>query len=210
MKRTRVKICGFKERKSLLTAIDCGVDAVGIICYPKSKRYITVDKASVLLKGIGPFVDVVAVFVNPSEQEVWDVVNTLPVTYLQFHGDEQPMFCESFKRPYIKAVGVNDKASVEKAVSSHINASALLLDTVIQGERGGTGKVFDWQLIPKRLEKPILLAGGLDLTNVEMAIETVKPYGVDLSSGVENQSGSKDSEKICQLMRIVNKSCCYE
>ena len=181
-------------------AIFLGVDAIGLIFYPKSARYLTVDQAKPLLKGLPAFVDAVAVFVNPELSFVQQVIAELPIQYIQFHGDETPAFCEQFGRPYIKSVSAISAVAITQAVLHYEHAAAILLDTPSTTTRGGSGMPFDWHVIPRGLTKSIILAGGLDATNVGTAITTCTPYAVDVCSGVEVSAGVKDHDKMSQFV----------
>jgi phosphoribosylanthranilate isomerase len=203
--RTRIKICGIKDKLSYQHAASLGVDAIGLMFYPESTRAITIEKAKGMLSETYLFVDVVAVFVNPLKEMVKKVIETLPITYLQFHGNETPEFCEQFNFPFIKAIRVDEKTNYSKLELSYNNASALLLDSAIKGKFGGTGYQFDWDLMPSNPKKPILLAGGLNKDNVGKAIAQASPYGVDVSGGVENAEGKKDLDKITQFIKAVNE-----
>ena len=198
--RTRIKMCGMTRAVDIEHAISLGVDAIGLIFYHKSARYLSVDQAKLLVKGLPPFVDVVAVFVNPAVSLVRQVLTELPVQWLQFHGDETAVFCEQFGRPYIKAVPATSAEAISMAMVQFQHAAAILLETPSTSSRGGTGVPFDWKIIPRQLTKPIILAGGLDAFNVSEAIATCTPYAVDVCSGVEASPGIKDHEKMNQFV----------
>jgi phosphoribosylanthranilate isomerase len=193
--RTRVKMCGMTCANDIAHAITLGVDAIGLIFYEKSARHVTIEQAKLILKDIPAFVDVVAVFVNPTESLVAEVITELPIQLLQFHGDELPEFCTQFGRSYIKATPAVSSQAIIKATEQHQQAAAILLDTP-SANRGGTGKVFDWKVIPSQLTKPVILAGGIDLSNVASAISAISPYAVDVCSGVEKSPGIKDYDKM--------------
>ena len=193
-------MCGMTRATDIEHAISLGVDAIGFIFYRKSKRYLSVDQAKLLLKGLPAFVDAVGVFVNPDVSFVQQVLSELPIQWLQFHGDETPTFCEQFGRPYIKAVSAASTAVITQAVADYQHAAAILLDTPSINARGGSGVPFDWQIIPHQLVKPIILAGGLDASNVSAAIATCTPYAVDVCSGIEASAGLKDHEKMTRFV----------
>lgn len=193
-------MCGMTSAVDIAKAVSLGVDAIGLVFYPASRRAVTMDQAKRLLSQPPVFVDVVAVMVNPSVTEVQRIIHELPVQWLQFHGEETPEFCAQFNRPYIKAIAVTGEQQVNNAIDTYSGAAALLLDTE-SPQRGGTGKVFDWKLIPANRKKPLILAGGLNNANVKAAVTRVKPYAVDVCSGIEKTAGVKDHEK---MIRFVN------
>jgi len=195
--RTRVKICGITRVGDARAAVAAGVDAIGLMFYPKSSRVISVDVARELLAEIPATVSAVAVFADPDEPEVREVTDALAVDLLQFHGDETAAFCESFGRPYIKGVRMKTADSLEQAIERHPRARGFLVDAYDPAVVGGTGHRFDWSVIPPARRHEIILAGGLTPENVTHAITTVRPLAVDVSSGVESAPGIKD----VQLMR---------
>lgn len=215
--RTRVKVCGITRGEDAIMAIQAGADALGFVFYPPSPRAVTADVAAQLCQQLPPFVDKVGLFVNASAAEVQRVLKQVPLTLLQFHGDESAEFCEQFGLVYIKAVrmpaageaessGAEDKQAYEQAIAqlnSHQAAAGFLLDTYQKGVPGGTGKIFDWSRIPGHLTQAIILAGGLDADNVAAAVKAVAPYAVDVSSGVESSAGIKAPEKIQAFMQAV-------
>lgn len=199
--KIRIKTCGMTQEQDIACAIDLGVDAIGLIFYSKSARHLSLTRASALLREIPPFVDVVAVLVNPLVSFVNELEAELPIDYLQFHGEESSDFCQQFKTPYIKAVQASSTKDIIAAMDSHPFSRAILVDTPSVAHYGGTGKTFDWGLIPKNLKKPLILAGGLDASNVLAAVKQVSPYAVDVSSGIEVSAGIKDHDK---MNRFVN------
>ena len=203
MQRVRLKFCGMTNKPDVDKAIELGADAIGIILYEKSKRYVSLDKACELLKVIPAFVDSVAVMVNPDREFVSKAIESLPIQYLQFHGDEPVEFCESFSLPYIKAIRARTSAEIIKAVQTYHSASAILLDTPVDGEYGGSGIAFDWQLIPDTIGKPYILAGGLNPSNIKQASKSLYPYAVDVCSGVEASDGIKDYNKMTEFAKAV-------
>jgi phosphoribosylanthranilate isomerase len=154
-----------------------------------------------------PFVTVTALFVNAQAHEVQEVIDRVGVDLLQFHGDEQPEYCSQFSRPYMKALRVKPGLDIVAQAEAYEEARALLLDAYRPGVPGGTGETFDWQLIPKGMKKPIVLAGGLTPANVASAVEQVSPYGVDVSGGVEASKGIKDARLVNQF---INEVCCAD
>lgn len=201
--RTRIKMCGMMRVDDINFALHLGVDAIGLIFYPSSPRSISIEQAKILLHGLPPFIDVVAVFVNPRESLVQQVLNELPIQYLQFHGEEPLSFCERFKCPYFKAIPAVSKKAILDACDQYKNAAALLLDTPNGIERGGSGVSFDWNIIPPGLTKPIILAGGLNSMNIVDAIQNCSPDAVDVCSGIEISPGVKNHDKMLQLVHAL-------
>jgi len=200
--RTRVKICGITRRQDAEFAIEMGADALGLVFYPPSPRAVTIAQAQQVALGLPPFVSIVALFVDAEVEEVKACLNALPIALLQFHGEETSEYCEQFKHPYMKAIRMRDDIDLITEAERYKSAAAILLDSYQPGIPGGTGQTFDWSLI-KKIEKPLILAGGLDAKNVAMAIEQISPYGVDVSGGVELAKGIKDKQKICDFMQEV-------
>ena len=200
--RTRVKICGITRLQDAEFAIEMGVDALGLVFYAPSPRAVTIAQAQQITSGLPPFVSFVALFVDAHIDEVKACLNALPIDLLQFHGDESPEYCEQFNHPYMKALRMRDDIDLIAEAKRYQSASAILLDSYKPGIPGGTGQVFDWSLI-KQVDKPLILAGGLDASNVATAIEQVKPYAVDVSGGVELAKGIKEKQKICDFMQEV-------
>lgn len=201
--RTRVKICGITRVEDALEAIKQGADAIGLVFYPDSPRYVTSKQAAEIAKKIPAFVSVVGLFVNASSAEIERILDTVPLDILQFHGDETPAQCRQFSKPYMKAIRVKSDTNLVQYAADYADAKALLLDAFAEGVPGGTGQVFDWKLIPQNLGLPVVLAGGLNAENVGQAIAAVKPYAVDVSGGVEASKGIKDAAKIAAFMRGV-------
>jgi phosphoribosylanthranilate isomerase len=200
--RTRVKICGITSRQDAEFAVNFGADAIGLVFYPKSPRAVTIAQAKDIIERLPPFVSVVALFVDEKPNTVIECLKALPIDLLQFHGNESPDYCEQFEHPYIKAVRMRESVDLQVVVKQYQKASALLLDSYQPGVPGGTGQIFNWSWIAA-LEKPIILAGGLNSKNIASAIQQVKPYAVDVSGGVELEKGIKDKEKIHAFMREV-------
>jgi len=208
MKRTRVKICGITRPQDALVAADEGVDAIGLVFYKKSKRYVEVAEAAEIINALPPFVTVVGLFMDADNAFVSEVTSRLPLDLLQFHGDECPADCGRFGRPYIKAVAMQDSINYAAYTDSYPDAAGFLLDSHANGQAGGTGNTFDWAKVPEGTTKPVVLAGGLNPTNIASAIQQVRPYGIDLSSGVESAPGIKDAKRIQALMNEVRKVDC--
>ena len=193
--RTRVKICGITTADAAESAVEAGADALGLVFYEPSKRYIKVDTAIEIANVVPAFVSLVGLFVDSDKASINKVLKQVPLQLLQFHGNESASFCESFGVPYIKALRVKDGMDIPELVRSYPTAKAILLDTYKENTPGGTGEVFDWSLVPELADR-IILAGGLCAKNVGQAISAVKPYAVDTSGGVESAPGVKDPARI--------------
>jgi phosphoribosylanthranilate isomerase len=199
---TKIKICGITNLADAQLAVELGADALGFIFYPKSPRYITVREAANICNALPPFVARVGVFVDELEYEIEKALQECLLTTLQFHGDEPPGFCQKFPAKSIKAIRMRDETAL--VVAAEYDVDGLLLDTYTDSERGGTGKTFDWTLAIKAKEigPPVILSGGLTTANVQEAIRTVRPYAVDVSSGVEREPGKKDPEKLRRFFEL--------
>ncbi len=201
--RTRIKICGIREPAHAVHAAKSGADAIGLVFYRPSPRYVTPEQAAAIVAALPPFVMAVGLFVDSSEAEVREVLAGVPLDLLQFHGDETPGFCGRFGRPYVKAVRMGEGIDLIEYARRFSTAKALLLDAHVPGLPGGTGRTFDWEDIPRGLPIPLILSGGLTIENVARAVREVKPWAVDVSSGVEAERGVKDPRKIDQFIRSV-------
>jgi phosphoribosylanthranilate isomerase len=195
--RTRVKICGITRVEDAVSAVNAGADAIGLVFYAPSPRFVTIAQA----QQIPPFVSVVGLFVNATTTEIEAIAAQVRLDIVQFHGDEAPSECEQIKLPYYKAIRVKADTNLLQCAVEFSSAKALLLDTFSEAAFGGTGQTFDWSLIPKNMTKPVILAGGLVPENVALAIKQVKPYAVDVSGGVEATKGIKDAAKIAAFMQ---------
>ena len=184
-------------------AVNAGANALGFVFYRPSARYVDAELAQSIMNTLPPFVTTVGVVVNQSAQEIQSLLKKVSLNLLQLHGDESPQLCDSYGIPYIKAIRVTSIAQVDVAAGEFPNAKALLLDTLRSDEFGGTGQSFYWQRLPDSIDKPVILAGGLDADNVGEAIRTVQPYAVDVSSGVEFEKGKKDPSKISRFIEAV-------
>jgi phosphoribosylanthranilate isomerase len=208
--RTRVKICGITRCKDAQFAVDAGVDAIGLVFYAKSPRFVSNTQAAEISRIIPAFVTRVALFKDADVQFIQSVLQQVEIDLIQFHGSETADFCEQFDRPYIKALGMkapdSDINYLIASTEKYQSAKALLLDAHAPGQAGGTGKTFDWYSIGA-VAKPVVLAGGLTADNVKQAIEIVHPFAVDVSSGVESSPGKKDKEKVAAFMQQVKSSC---
>ena len=203
--RTRVKICGITRLEDALRAVEQGADAIGLVFYAPSPRNLSINHAAEIAKQIPAFVTVVGLFVNAEARFINEVISKVKLDLLQFHGDETPAECARYSLPFIKAIRVKSSTNLVQYAQDFAEARALLLDAYTEGVVGGTGHVFDWNLIPKKLTKPVILAGGLDADNVADAIAQVKPYAVDVSGGVELSKGIKDAAKLAVFMQQVYK-----
>ena len=203
--RTRVKICGFTRVDEAVYAASLGVDAIGLVFYPPSPRHVEIEQAQRIVKALPAFTSVVALFVDEQEERIREVLAQLAVDCIQFHGDEPAEACRIYGKRYIKAVSMQDGVSIPTLALEYHDAAGLLLDAFHPGAKGGTGSRFDWDLIPKLCTLPIILAGGLDATNARQAVETVRPYALDVSSGVEAQKGIKDALKMAAFIKQVNE-----
>ena len=201
--RTRVKICGITRVQDALEAVRCGADAIGLVFYAASPRHVSVQQAQQIMAALPPFISVVALFVNATPAEIEAVLSQVRIDIVQFHGDETAADCERIKLPYFKAIRVKSDTNLLQCALDFSSANALLLDTYSEAAYGGTGHVFDWDLIPKNMTKPVILAGGLIAENVSLAIQKIKPYAVDISGGVEVSKGIKDADKIAAFMLAV-------
>jgi phosphoribosylanthranilate isomerase len=200
----KIKICGLTQVENAIEVASAGVDAIGLVFYQPSPRFVDISIASEIVRNLPPFVDSVALFVNATKDEIQRVIDTVRPGTLQFHGDEGPDFCASFGLPYLKSLGVTQEINLIEYGLTYSSACGLLLDAPATDVRGGSGRTFDWQLIPDNISKPIVLAGGLDVANVGSAMQAVKPWAVDVSSGVEsNQKGYKDIGLVGQFVKEV-------
>lgn len=184
-----------------------GVDAVGLVFYAKSSRNVTVAQAAEICAALPPFVSVVGLFLDASEAFVNEVLDAVPLDVLQFHGSETADYCERFRRPYIKGLGMRGVSAdnFRELADQYPLAQGVLVDSHAPGAAGGTGKVFDWTQVPKDYPKAIILAGGLYADNVADAIRTTQVYAVDISSGVESGPGIKDAVKVNAFMAEVRR-----
>ena len=201
--RTRIKICGITRVEDEAYAVELGVDAIGLVFYEKSARAVTLAQAQKIVASIAPFVTTVGLFLDAAPKYVRQVLESIPLDLLQFHGDERPEDCFAFRRPYIKAMPMGSGINAMAYAAAYPDASGYLLDSHAQGAAGGSGKRFNWDLSPRDLNKPIILAGGLTTQNVAAAIDKIHPYAVDVSSGVESEKGIKDPTKMLAFVRVV-------
>lgn len=203
--RTRVKICGFTRVKEAVDAAHLGVDAIGLVFYAPSSRNVEIEQAIKIVAALPAFTSVVALFVDEQEARIREVLAQVNIDCLQFHGDEAPEACRIYGKRYIKAVSMKSGTDITALAKQYHDASGLLLDAYHLDEKGGTGSQFDWALIPQSCTLPIILAGGLEASNAVQAIQMVKPYALDVSSGVEVKKGIKDSLKMAAFIKQVNE-----
>lgn len=203
---TRVKICGITRLEDALVACHAGADALGFVFYAPSPRSVTAESARAIIDALPPFVTTVGLFVDPDPELVERTLQSARLDLLQFHGDESAQFCERFDRSYIKAVRVRPEADLIEYARRYSRARGLLLDAFVSGIHGGTGNRFDWSLIPANLGLPVVLSGGLDSESIGDAIRRVKPWAVDVSSGVESAKGIKDPTRIHEFISGVRNA----
>ncbi|WP_096084530.1 phosphoribosylanthranilate isomerase [Agaribacterium haliotis] len=204
---SRVKICGITRVEDAIAASELGADAIGLVFYPPSPRYVSeLSLARDIAMSAGPFVDVVGLFVNATAAEIDQVLKQVPLNCLQFHGDESPESCEHWARPYIKALRMKEGLDLAREKQRYSSARALLLDSYVKGVPGGTGEAFNWHRVPQQLG-PIVLAGGLLPENVASANTIAKPWALDVSGGVETSPGIKDRNKIAAFINNAKLEC---
>lgn len=199
--RTRVKVCGITTVEDGLMVANAGADSIGLVFYEPSPRHVEIEQACLIAQALPAFVTKTALFVNPDVDYVKAVLAQVSIDLLQFHGDESPAFCEQFGRPYMKAVRMQSSTDLIRLAEQYASSCGILLDAYKPGVPGGTGEQFNWSWVPKSLNKPIILAGGLTADNVHNAIEIVKPWAVDVSGGVEAAKGIKSAEKVTLFMQ---------
>jgi phosphoribosylanthranilate isomerase len=207
--RTRIKICGLTREADLAAAVDAGADAIGFVFYAPSPRALSVARAAELARGLPPFVTPVGLFVNAEPALIDAAVAAIPQLLLQFHGDETAAQCESWRRttgrPYIRAARMVPGFALLDFAAPYASAAGILLDAHVEGYGGG-GKAFDWSLIPANVPRPVVLSGGLHPANVIDGITHVRPWAVDVSSGVEVAKGHKDAALMRQFCEAVREA----
>jgi phosphoribosylanthranilate isomerase len=201
--RTRVKICGITRIEDAMAAAQAGADAIGFVFDPKSPRHVHPDQALKIARALPPFITIVGLFVNAAPDTIEGVLSHVPLDLIQFHGNEKPEQCRRYHRSYIKAIHMKPDVDLREMARLYGDATGLLLDTYIADVAGGSGQVFDWNRIPRDLGKPVILAGGLTPENVAEAVRKVRPFAVDVSSGVELSKGIKDAKKISDFIDAV-------
>ena len=203
--RTRVKICGITRPADAREAAHAGADAIGLVFYPPSPRFLSVERAVEIRDALPPFVQTVALFVNADAAQIAQVIGRVHPSMLQFHGEEAPEFCEQFGLPFVKACRIRPGVDPLDYLQRYPRATAWLVDSFVP-EYGGVGEAFDWSLAPKERIRPLILSGGLDAGNVGRAIRTVHPWGVDVSTGVESAKGIKDAAKMAAFVAEVRNA----
>ena len=206
--RTRVKICGITTASAALAAAHAGADAIGLVFYAPSPRAVSVEEAADIVSALPPFVSSVGLFVNAEPALVHKVLARVTLDLLQFHGDETPAYCQSFGKPWLKAIRVRPDTYIPGVMEEYRHARGVLLDAWHEDVYGGSGRTFDWDLLKQQGSEtvmPVVLAGGLKPGNVAQAIRTVAPWGVDVSSGVESAPGIKSEPLINAFMREVQR-----
>lgn len=200
MRRARVKICGLRRAQDVTAAVQAGADAVGFVFVPASRRYVEPGAAADLCRQVPAFISRVGLFLDQEAEYVWRVLQQVPLSLLQFHGRENVAFCRQFGRPYIKAVSLDSRSAVTAAELAYEDAAGILVDSHQAGGLGGTGRLADQSLIPP-IRMPLILAGGLNADNVRSSIRAVRPWAVDVSSGVESAPGIKDGDAIRRFIK---------
>lgn len=201
--RTRIKICGITRAEDAELVAALGADAVGFVFNTQSPRRVTPEQAREVAQHLPAFVTRVGLFVDARKETVEKVRDAVGLDLLQFHGAEMPAFCRGFNKPYIKAIRMRDGIDVHAAAAAHETAAGVLLDSYVAGQVGGTGSAFDWTRVPSDLGKPLIIAGGLNPDNVARAVAQLRPYAVDVSSGVEADKGIKDVGKLKAFFEAV-------
>jgi phosphoribosylanthranilate isomerase len=205
MNRIRVKICGITRPQDALAAAMAGADAIGMVFYPGSQRCISIDTANAIIASLPPFVTTVGLFVDASRDQINSVLRNVSLDMLQFHGSESQQDCLGYAKPYIKAIRMKAGLDLMQQLKMYDKSTGLLLDTYVEGVAGGTGQTFNWEMIPANVDKPLILAGGLNAGNVADAIRRVRPYAVDVSGGVEASVGIKDAGKLTEFIQQIRK-----
>ncbi len=201
--RTRVKICGITRIEDGLAAAAAGADAIGLVFHPPSPRAVDIEQARAIATAMPPFVSVTALFVDAGRERVREVLDAVPVDLLQFHGHEPAQDCEGFGRPWIKAVAMREGVDLAAVMNEYAAAAGILVDAWHPELPGGSGERFDWDLLPADPVRPLILAGGLNAGNVGEAVNRVRPWAVDVSSGVEREKGIKDPDAMTRFVRAV-------
>ena len=201
----RTKICGITRVEDALAAAEFGADAIGLVFYKKSPRYVAPDDAKEIVAALPPFVTVVGLFVDADPVDIRHVLSLVPLDLLQFHGAELESDCVKYERPYIKAVAMKPGVELSSVIEQYSQAQGILLDTYDPTLPGGTGKAFDWSFVPQNLTKPIILAGGLTPDNIQDAVRATLPWAVDVSGGVEESKGKKDHRLIKSFIEGVHR-----
>lgn len=200
---TRIKCCGMTRVEDALLAAQLGADAIGVVLTARSKRLVTLEQAQAIVRALPPFVSSVALLMDDDASFVLEAIDAIQPDLLQFHGAESDDWCAQFGRRYLKAIAMGEGAAALPGLRRYPGASGLLLDGHGLGEAGGSGKAFDWTLMPRELTQPLILAGGLTPANVADAIRIAQPWGVDVASGIESSPGIKDAQKLADFIAAV-------
>jgi phosphoribosylanthranilate isomerase len=203
--RTRIKICGITRLSDAQWVVEMGGDAIGLVFHQQSPRAVELENALKIRQSMPPFVTVTALFMNETEEWITQVLDTVMPDCLQFHGEEAPEFCRRWSRPFIKAIPMGSVDDASRYAEQYSEAQGFLLDSNVAGRQGGSGDTFDWLKIPSDFGFPLVLAGGLNSSNVAAAVTQVRPWGVDVSSGVELSKGIKDHKLMADLFDEVNR-----
>jgi len=203
---TRIKCCGMTRIEDALLAAQLGADAIGVVLTARSKRRVTIAQAQAIVRALPPFVTSVTLFMDDDAAFVREAIDAIQPDLVQFHGDESDDWCAQFGRRYLKAIAMGEGAAALSSLHRYPGASGLLLDGHGLGEAGGSGRAFDWSLMPRGLTQPLILAGGLTPANVGDAIRIAHPWGVDVASGIESAPGIKDARKLADFIAAVGQS----
>ncbi len=204
--KPKVKICGITSIEDAIMAANCGANAIGFIFYNDSPRSISASAAKSIVTTFPAFLSSVALFVDPSPEHVNEIIEQVKPDILQFHGNESAKFCEQFRRPYIKALRVHKNMDLIQSCSHYSQSRGILLDSHVEGSMGGSGVTFNWGIIPNNLAAPVILAGGLNPDNIRLAIKDVRPWAIDVCTGVEESPGVKDSSKMLAFFQGVENA----
>ncbi|HEV2622081.1 MAG TPA: phosphoribosylanthranilate isomerase [Frateuria sp.] len=204
---TRIKCCGMVRIEDALLAAELGADAIGLVFTARSRRQVGIGQARAIVRALPPMVATVALFMDDDAVFVDEVIDAVQPQLLQFHGSENDAWCAQFGRPYLKAIAMGEPDAALPLLRAFPGAAGLLLDGHGLGEAGGTGRSFDWSLMPRDLAQPLILAGGLDAGNVARAIRIARPWGVDVSSGIESAPGIKDPQRMRAFIQAVREAC---
>ena len=199
----KIKICGLTDPENSKQIASLDIHAIGLVFFNESPRAVSIEQANEIIQELPPFINKVGLFVNASSNFVDQVLNSVNIDTIQFHGDESSSDCSQFQMPFIKAIRMREGTNLLKQAEEFSSAAGLLLDSFEEDSYGGTGNSFDWNLIRDKVDLPVILAGGLNKDNVLQAIEKVQPYAIDISSGVEVEKGIKDIGKTKEIIEIV-------
>lgn len=203
---TRIKCCGMTRVEDAVLAARLGADAIGLVFTPRSRRCVGIEQARAIVRALPPFIATVALFMDDDAARVREVIATVQPDLLQFHGDESDDWCTQFDRPFLKAIAMGEGPEALGRLGDYPSAAGLLLDGHARGEGGGQGRAFDWSLLPRTLQRPWVLAGGLDPDNVAAAVHRARPWAVDVASGIEASPGIKDAAKMERFIAAVRQA----